>query len=67
MRDLISAYNYDEFTEEKVMPWLNFEGSPPLGETAPDFPLWQLDGRQTTLSEIWAKNRFTVVEFGSFT
>jgi hypothetical protein len=65
--DVTAAYNYDEFTEEKVMPWMNFEGSPPLGETAPDFPLWQLDGTQTALSEIWAKNRFTVVEFGSFT
>jgi hypothetical protein len=67
MSNLPLAYNYDEFTEEKVMPWLNFEGSPSLGETAPDFPLWHLDGKQTTLSQIWAKNRFTVVEFGSFT
>ena len=66
-QDVTAAYNYDEFTEEKVMPWLNFEGSPPLGETAPDFPLWHLDGSQTTLSQIWAENRFTVVEFGSFT
>ena len=65
--DVTAAYNYDEFTEEKVMPWLNFEGSPPLGETAPDFPLWYLDGSQTTLSEIWAEHRFAVVEFGSFT
>ena len=67
MRDLISAYNYDEFTEEKVMPWLNFEGSPPLGETAPDFPLWDLDEQETTLSSLWKSHLFTVVEFGSFT
>lgn len=29
--DLVSAYNYDEFTTAKVMPWLNFEASPPVG------------------------------------
>lgn len=65
--EIAAGYNYDEFTEEKVMPWLNFEGSPPLGDTAPDFPLWHLDGRQTSLAEILSANRFTVVEFGSFT
>lgn len=67
MSQLTIAYNYDEFTEDKVAPWLNFEGSPPLGETAPDFPLWHIDGSQTSLSEIFAAHRFTVVEFGSFT
>lgn len=66
-QELTAAYNYDQFTEEKVMPWLNFEGSPPLGDTAPDFPLWHLDGAESSLSQIWAANRFTVVEFGSFT
>ena len=66
-QDVTAVYNYDEFTEEKVMPWMNFDGSPPLGETAPDFPLWHLDGQQVSFSQIWAKHRFTVVEFGSFT
>ena len=65
--DVTAAYNYDLFTPEKVLPWLNFAGSPPLGKTAPDFPLWHLDGTATTLSEIWKQNRLTVVEFGSFT
>jgi hypothetical protein len=51
---------------------LNFENSPPLGRTAPDFPLWILDdgrpdGSQTTLREIWSKHSYTIVEFGSFT
>ncbi len=64
---LISAYNYDSFTREKVLPWLNFESSPPLGRPAPDFPLWHLDGSQTSLQGIWSQNRLTVVEFGSFT
>ncbi|MCP4419990.1 MAG: hypothetical protein GY805_25560 [Chloroflexi bacterium] len=67
MTDLTAAYNYDEFTKAKVMPWLNFEGSPPLGATAPDFPLWHLDGSQMNLSKIWKAHRFIVVEFGSFT
>ncbi|MCL4267735.1 MAG: hypothetical protein KJ069_31500 [Anaerolineae bacterium] len=65
--DLLTAYNYDEFMPAKVLPWLNFDNSPPLGEPAPDFPLWQLDGAATTLGEIWRQNQLTVVEFGSFT
>lgn len=65
--NMTTAYNYASFTEENVLPWLNFAGSPPLGETAPDFPLWHLDGTETSLSLILAENRFTVVEFGSYT
>lgn len=61
------AYNYDDFTPEKVLPWLTFEASPPLGRPAPDFPLWHLDESATTLSAIWRQNLLTVVEFGSFT
>lgn len=65
--ELITAYNYAEFTPEKVRPWLNFDNSPALGTPAPDFPLWHLDGTTTTLHEIRMQNRLTVVEFGSFT
>jgi len=65
--DLIRRYNYDQFVAEKVFGWLNFEASPPLGQTAPDFPLWHLDGQETSLSKIWSANAYTVVEFGSFT
>ncbi len=65
--DLLSLYNYAEFIPGKFERWLNFQASPPLGELAPDFPLWHLDGRETRLSEIWSQHAFTVVEFGSFT
>ncbi len=65
--DLLARYNYDEFVPEKFEPWLNFEASPPLGEAAPDFPLWDLDGRETSLSAVWSRYTYTVVEFGSFT
>ena len=65
--DLLARYNYDEFTPEKVLPWLNFEASPPLGQVAPDFPLCRLDGRQSSLSKIWSAHAYTIVEFGSFT
>jgi hypothetical protein len=65
--DLLNRYNYDEFIPEKFGPWLNFSASPPLGEVAPDFPLWDLDGGETCLSAIWARNAYTIVEFGSFT
>ena len=64
---LITRYNYDSFMPEKFMPWMNFEASPPVGQPAPDFPLWDLDGTQTQLSEVWTNHAYSIVEFGSFT
>lgn len=66
-KQLLARYNYDEFIPEKFEPWLNFEASPSLGQQAPDFPLWRLDGSATRLSEVWSNNVYTIVEFGSFT
>ncbi len=65
--DLLSRYNYDAFVPANFEPWLNFEASPPLGQPAPDFPLWKLDGSETHLSKIWSGHTYTIVEFGSFT
>lgn len=66
--DLIQRYNYDAFVPEKFTPWMRFDESPPLGQPGPSFPLWQLeDHSETSLEAIWSENRFTVVEFGSFT
>ena len=65
--DLLTRYNYAEFTKETALPWLRFDESPPVGAPAPDFPLWDLDGGETRLSEIWLAHAYTVVEFGSFT
>jgi hypothetical protein len=65
--DLVLRYNYDEFVPENFKQWLKFENSPSVGAQAPDFPLWYLDGQETRLSEIWSSNRYTIVEFGSFT
>ena len=65
--ELVIQYNYDAFVPEKFARWLNFEASPPLGQPAPDFPLWNLDGTGTRLSEIWSRHTYTIVEFGSFT
>lgn len=45
--ELTIAYNYEEFTPEKVSPLFNFDNRPALGTPAPDFPLWYL-GRTTT-------------------
>ena len=64
---LLERYNYDEFIPEKFEPWLNFEASPPLGRSGPDFPLWNLDNTETRLSDIWSQFTYTIVEFGSFT
>ena len=65
---LLEKYNYDEFVPEKFMPWMRFDESPPIGEPAPDFPLWGADTREeTSLSAIWSSNLYTIVEFGSFT
>jgi hypothetical protein len=44
-----------------------FDTSPPLGQKAPDFPLWELDGSETRLSAVWSRHTYTIVEFGSFT
>jgi len=65
--DMITRYNYDEFVPQKIFFWLNFDNSPLLGQAAPDFPLWDLEGGETRLSEIWSANTYTIVEFGSFT
>lgn len=65
--DLLSRYNYDEFVFAKFDPWQRFHESPPLGERGPDFPLWDLEGCETSLSQALAGHAFTIVEFGSFT
>ena len=65
--DLIARYNYDEFAPPKFGPGHPFATSPPLGQPAPDFPLWHLDGSETRLSAIWSQHTYTIVEFGSFT
>jgi len=65
--DLTENYNFDEFTPEKVGPWMRFAESPKLGQPAPDFPLWELNEQKTCLNTIWKANLYTVVEFGSFT
>lgn len=65
--DLISRYNYDEFIPAKFEPWMNFDSSPALGIPAPDFPLWDLEQKETSLRQIISQNLYTVVEFGSFT
>lgn len=65
--DLLSRYNYDEFVPAKFEPWMRFDASPLLGGLAPDFPLWHLDGSETSLAAIWSHHTYSVVEFGSFT
>ena len=60
-------YNYPDFVRDRVLPLLRFDESPPVGKPAPDFPLWHLDGSETSLSAQWKDNVYTVVEFGSFT
>jgi hypothetical protein len=47
--DLVQQYNYDEFVPEKFERWIRFGESPILGQPAPDYPLWDLDGRQINL------------------
>lgn len=65
--DIVSQYNYDEFVPEKFERWENFEASPNLGESGPDFPLWTLEGEETRISQVWSRYLYTNVEFGSFT
>jgi hypothetical protein len=65
--DITTAYNYDEFTPEKVLPWLSFESSPAAGATGPRFSPVAFRPISHHLSQIWQQNQLTVVEFGSFT
>lgn len=65
--DLIRAYNYASFTLEAVSRWLRFDESPAVGTVGPDFPLWDLEGHEVRLREVWRQYALTVVEFGSFT
>lgn len=65
--DLVQAYNYDVFVDEKFEQWMRFDESPPLGRPAPDFPLTRLDGDLVRLKSVWSKAAYTIVEFGSFT
>ncbi len=66
--DLARAYNYDTFEPANFERWMTFDTSPGLGVPGPDFPLWTAGGdEETRLSAILRENRYTVVEFGSFT
>lgn len=65
--DLFTRYNYDEFIPANFEPWMNFSSSPVLGAPAPDFPLWDIDKKETALRQILSQNLYTIVEFGSFT
>ena len=67
MPDLLTRYNYDSFIPANFEPWMNFENSPPLGARPPEFPLWHLDGSETSLRTQLRPYAFTIVEFGSFT
>ena len=65
--DMIQRYNYDSFVPDNFMPWMRFDASPPLGEPAPDYALWDLGGEETSLSSLWGNHLYTIIEFGSFT
>jgi hypothetical protein len=66
--DLLQRYNYDAFIPAKFEPWMRFAESPPLGQPATSFPLWNLtDQSETNLQAIWSSHVYTIVEFGSFT
>lgn len=67
-KDLLARYNYPEFSPRYFEPWMRFDVSPSAGEIGADFPLWCAEtGTETTLAEQWSQQRYTVIEFGSFT
>lgn len=65
--DLIAQYNYDAFVPEKFGQWMRFHKSPAVGAKGPDFPLWDVSGKASTLHDILRQHTYTIVEFGSFT
>lgn len=64
---LTEQYNYAVFSRENFDPWMQWDASPAIGSTGPDFPLWTLDEAETSLSTLWGQQQYLVVEFGSFT
>lgn len=67
MDDLLQRYNYPVFAKEYFEPLMNWDASPAIGSSAPDFPLWTIDMEETSLSATWSAYKYLVVEFGSFT
>ncbi len=65
-QDRISHYNYSTFGPQAGEA-LNWGSSPAIGKPASDFPVWDLDGNETSLSAIWSQHTYTVIEFGSLT
>jgi len=65
-QDRISYYNYSVFGQQ-AFEMLNWENSPAIGKPATDFPVWDMNGKQTSLSAAWSQHTYTVIEFGSFT
>ncbi len=63
----VDIYNYDEFVPEKFERWMRFDQSPVLGSKVDNFKLLDLEGNETSLTEVLNQFQFTVVEFGSFT
>jgi hypothetical protein len=66
-KELTRRYNYDSFKSENFGPWMRFHESPAVGQKVQDFPLWNLDGSQTSLQAQWSSHSLLIVEFGSFT
>ena len=66
---LVERYNYPCFEPEAFGPWLDaFETAPRAGDRVADFGLYDLaDRSEVRLAELLRRNKFTVLEFGSFT
>jgi hypothetical protein len=52
--DITTAYNYDSFTPEKVLPWLNFANSPALGSIVATISVFMLGASFGTIEELLA-------------
>jgi len=60
-------YNYEHFTAETADAHWNWAGAPPLGQRAPDFTLFTLDGLlELPLRELCRRHALTVIELGSY-
>lgn len=66
-KTLIEEYNYDIFHHTNFSKLMKWEDAPEIGSDAPDFPLWNLDKSETSLSQLRGEHKFLIVEFGSFT
>ena len=60
-------YNYKVFSLQAHEALDNYANSPKPGAKADEYPLWDMEGDETSLKSVLGEHSLTVIEFGSIT